>query len=86
MKDFTKNIETPNEASLTNQETNHKPKFSTRQAAICAYEMALQVHAKRCGRTISDLLNKAEHSAEFDEEAEEAMSLWRTLSSLKSRG
>ena len=85
MKDlhFPKTIE--NESSLVDQVMNSKPEFATREAAALAYTQKLEAHAKKCGRTVQEMLEKAESSPEFDEDCDEAMAIWTTLSALKRR-
>ena len=73
------------DTSLFDQAMNTKPEFASREEAIEAYTARLEAHGKKCGRSISEMLTKAEKSAQFDEECEEAMDLWRTISSLKRK-
>lgn len=85
MKDLTQDKEASGEISLVEQVMNGKPEFASREEAINAYTEKLEALSKKCGRSIPDMLNFAEHSPEFDEDCETAMSLWMTLSFLKRK-
>ena len=64
---------------------NAKPEFASKKEAIDAYTEKLDSLAKRCGKSVSEMLTKAENSPEFDEDCEQAMSHWITLSFLKRK-
>ncbi len=85
MKDLKAHKESTAETSLVDQVMNSKPEFASKEEAIAAYTKRLNDLAQKNGCSVSEMLNKAEHSPEFNETCEEAMDLWSTLSFLKRK-
>ena len=85
MKDLDQNKQNLNDLPLVEQVMNSKPEFASKEEAIKAYTDKLEALSKKCGRSIPQMLNYAEHSADFNEDCEEAMDLWMTLSLLKRK-
>ncbi len=85
MKDLKHLGENHKEMDLIEQAAAAKPQFATKEEAIDFYTRKLENLAKQCGRTVSEMLTRAENSPEIDESCDEAMELWSTLSLLKRK-
>ena len=82
MKDLHHKTQPENETSLVEQAMNAKPEFATREEAIQFYQAKLEDLTTKTRRTLKEMLAQFETSSEPDENAEEAVRLFRTISRL----
>lgn len=79
------NIETGRERSeLVEKANSLKPQFKNKTEAINFYSQALEKICTKNGKSIQDFLMMAETQIEYSPDLSEALSLARTIKSLKT--
>ena len=79
------NIRVETERSeLVEKANSLKPQFKNKKEAIDFYSQALETICSKNGKTIQEFLMMAEGQVEYDSDLSEALSLARTIKSLRS--